>query len=299
MAVQDYALTNNITKKGKPVWLRKHLPTGSEYEKVKKLLLNKNLNTVCEKAKCPNMWECFSCKTATFMILGSQCTRNCRFCNITFNSMLPFPDPDEPLKVAKAAFELGLKYVVVTSVTRDDLKDGGAGHFAKTIFEIRKQMPEKTGIEVLIPDFKGHDTSLYKVIKAGPDVLNHNIETVPSLYKTVRPEADYKRSLRLFRQAYKKNKSIPLKSGIMLGLGEKIHELEQTMKDLLENNCTILTLGQYLQPTKKHLPIIKYYTPHEFIELKKTAHNLGFKKVASSPFVRSSYKAKELLCSNH
>ena len=287
----------NITKKQcrKPSWLKRNLPTGNEYEKVRKLLLKSKLHTVCQEAKCPNMWECFSKNTATFMILGSECTRNCRFCNIgTCTAPLP-PDPEEPKRVAQAALDLGLTYVVVTSVTRDDLEDGGAEHFAMTIKEIKKTLPEKTRVEVLIPDFQGSSTALRTVLDAGPDVLNHNIETIPSLYSKARPQADYQRSLDLLKKVSDYAASIPAKSGLMVGLGENFDELEKTMKDLFHYGCSILSIGQYLQPSRQHLPVEKYYTPDEFVTLKKIAENIGFKKVASGPFVRSSYRAGELL----
>ena len=276
------------------MWLKRNLPTGNEYEKVRNLLSKSRLHTVCQEAKCPNMWECFSKNTATFMILGSECTRNCRFCNITCGTP-PLPDPEEPERVAKAALDLGLEYVVVTSVTRDDLEDGGAEHFAMTICEIKKQLPGGTRVEVLIPDFQGNSHALKTVLDAGPDVLNHNIETVPSLYSTARPQADYQRSLDLLRKVSDSGTSIPAKSGLMVGLGENFHELERTMQDLFDHGCTMLTMGQYLQPSKAHLTVKKYYTPDEFVTLKKIAERIGFKKIASGPFVRSSYGAGELL----
>ncbi len=241
------------------------------------------------------MWECFSKNTATFMILGSECTRNCRFCNIASCTSPSLPDPEEPQRVAKAAFDLGLKYVVVTSVTRDDLEDGGAEHFAVTIREIRKQFSGKIRVEVLIPDFQGSTSALQTVLDAGPDVLNHNIETVASLYGRVRPQADYHRSLNLLKKVSGFDTSVSAKSGIMVGLGENLDELEQTMKDLYDHGCIILSIGQYLQPSNRHLPVEKYYTPDEFIDLKEIAENIGFKKVAAGPFVRSSYRAGELL----
>lgn len=301
-------------KKGKPPWLKRKLPTGSEYEQVRKLLSKSRLNTVCQEANCPNIWECFSNKTATFMILGSQCTRNCKFCNITTGTCLLPPDPDEPQRVAKAARELGLKYVVVTSVTRDDLEDGGAGYFAETIFEIKNLMPQGTKVEVLIPDFKGDKKALQSVIDAKPDVLNHNIETVPSIYAKARPEANYHQSLELLQRAFlgfspvksfsvqsnsvksgfAKSRAVPVKSGIMVGLGEEMDELKETIKDLFNHGCRILTIGQYLQPSKLHLPVAKYYTPEEFDSLKLFAKSTGFTAIASGPFVRSSYQADKL-----
>lgn len=297
-------------KRQKPAWLKKNLPTGADYEKVRQLVSRSKLHTVCQEAKCPNMWECFSRHTATFMIMGDLCTRNCRFCNVKTGVPLPL-DPDEPLRVARAAFELGLQYVVITSVTRDDLKDGGAAHFAETIKAIknlykepnreeqlgrqsnREADNEQIKVEVLIPDFQGSVDALNVVMAAEPDVLNHNIETVPSLYPTVRPEAQYKRSLELIQRA-NTQRQLLVKSGIMVGLGEQKNELERTIVDLYEHGCRILTIGQYLQPSAKHLKVVKYYTPEEFEELKTFAKEAGFQSVASAPFVRSSYQADSL-----
>lgn len=279
-------------KTAKPSWLKRKLPTGPEYEKVRHLLAASKLHTVCQEAKCPNMWECFSKRTSTFMILGSQCTRNCRFCNVTSGTP-EILDPTEPLRVAQAAKELGLKYVVVTSVTRDDLADGGSAHFAETIQAIRKAV-DGVGIEVLIPDFQGDEQALKTVLSAQPDVLNHNIETVPSLYATVRPEAIYQRSLDLLKRASQTAPNIPVKSGIMVGLGETQDQLIQTMEDIHNHGCSILTLGQYLQPSRHHLPVTEYYTPETFDSLKEKALKIGFANVASAPFVRSSYQAESL-----
>jgi lipoic acid synthetase len=289
-------------KKGKPAWLKKPLPQGGDYQRVKRLLSTAKLTTVCQEANCPNMFECFSKNTATFMILGSECTRHCQFCNITANPPLPV-DPDEPQRVAKAAQKLGLKYVVVTSVTRDDLPDGGAAHFAAVINEIKACTDQNTGknkdsqrmkVEVLIPDFQGDIKALKTVVYAKPDVVNHNIETVVSLYETARPEAIYQRSLDLLRNVKALDPLMPVKSGIMVGLGETREELAQTMEDLFEHGCDILTIGQYLQPTRQHLEINRYYSPEEFEELALTARKIGFNRVASGPFVRSSYNAKDL-----
>lgn len=276
----------------KPDWLRRRLPTGPEFEKIKEMLQKDRLHTVCQEAKCPNIWECYSRHTATFLILGSQCTRNCRFCSVETGPLLP-PDPDEPLRVAEVARQMGLKYVVVTSVTRDDLTDGGAGIFARTILEIRRKMPDAC-VEVLIPDFQGNIDALQTVVDERPDILNHNIETVPRLYGRVRPEADYQRSLDLLGHVYRRDRSIPTKSGLMLGFGETSNEIEQTLADLLKFNCRILTLGQYLQPSKKHLTVKRFIPPEEFDEWRETALAMGFKEVASGPFVRSSYHAKDL-----
>ena len=296
-----------LSKTRKPAWLRRPLPNGPDYEKVRRLLAGSHLSTVCQEAKCPNMWECFSQKTATFMILGSQCTRNCQFCNVT-PGFPPPPDPLEPKRVAQAALELGLSYVVVTSVTRDDLPDGGASHFAATIHEIKKLLPLGTRVEVLIPDFQGDETALHTVMDAHPHVLNHNVETVPALYAKARPQAKYQQSLTLLHRAslYQPkgqmkdistpeiSDGIPVKSGLMVGLGETREALEQTICDLKAHGCDILTIGQYLQPSRDHLPVAEYYSPKAFKELEVFARSKGFKTVASGPFVRSSYRADQL-----
>ena len=285
------------SRKGKPSWLKKRLPRGGDYQRVTQLLSSAHLHTVCQEANCPNMFECFSKNTSTFMILGSQCTRHCRFCNVTAHPP-EMVDPLEPKRVAQTASELGLKYVVVTSVTRDDLSDGGAAHFAAVIRELKsgKQDPP-VKVEVLIPDFQGDRDALKTVVNAKPDVINHNIETVPSLYPRVRPEAKYQRSLDLIKRVKELDANMPAKSGIMVGLGETREELAQTMEDLFAHNCDILTIGQYLQPTDQHLDVEKYYHPDEFKELEELARKIGFKQVAAGPFVRSSYNAEELYSS--
>jgi len=276
----------------KPKWLRRKLPSGPEYERMKRLIHNNGLTTVCQEAKCPNQFECFSKGTATFMILGERCTRNCGFCAVS-HKPLSLPDPGEPSRVAKAVASLHLKYAVITSVTRDDLPDGGASHFIQTIQEVHSQSPG-TRVEILIPDLQGNWAALNKILQSGPDVLNHNLETVPRLYSRVRPEAVYERSLKLLRQSKIISPKTPTKSGVMLGLGETVDELRDTMRDLLENGCDILTLGQYLQPSRSHLPVERFVPPEEFDSLKKEAIELGFKGVASSPTVRSSYEASSL-----
>lgn len=281
-----------IMKKQKPAWLKRTLPTGAEYEKMKKLLSGNQLNTVCQEAKCPNQFECFSKGTSTFMILGERCTRNCKFCAVQ-NNPLEKPDPNEPVRVARTANKMNLKYVVVTSVTRDDLEDGGASFFADTIKEIKK-LNNETLVEVLIPDLQGDFEALKTVLDAKPDVLNHNMETVPSLYKKVRPEAIYERSLELIKRAKEYAPNIPTKSGLMVGLGETREELEKTFQDLVDHGCDALTIGQYLQPSKEHLEVEKFVTPEEFEELRELALQKGFVEVASGPFVRSSYKAAGL-----
>ncbi len=278
---------------GKPSWLRRRLPTGADYEKVRVIIEKGRLHTVCQEAACPNQFECFASHTATFLILGSQCTRNCRFCNIQSSADLPKPDSDEPKRVADAVEQMGLGYVVITSVTRDDLPDGGAGHFAETILAIRKRRSD-VRIEVLIPDFCGNPKALRSVLEAGPDVLNHNIETVPRLYPRVRPQADYQRSLALLKAAAEYQPSMPTKSGIMLGLGEKYEEVCQTLEDIRMCGCRFLTIGQYLQPSKAHLPVQRYVPPDEFDRLRETALALGFEEAACGPFVRSSYHARQM-----
>lgn len=281
----------------KPPWLKKRLPKGGDYQRVTRLLATSKLHTVCQEANCPNMFECFSKDTSTFMILGSQCTRNCRFCNVTAEAPTPV-DPREPERVAEAALTLGLRYVVVTSVTRDDLPDGGASQFARTIRAIKAALPLENGsparVEVLIPDFQGDLDALKTVVDAGPDVLNHNVETVPSQYPRVRPQAIYQRSLDLLANVKQLNSDLPTKSGIMVGLGETMEELEQTMSDLRAHGCDILTVGQYLQPTRNHLPVFTYYTPDQFQALETLAREMGFRQVAAGPHVRSSYKAQDL-----
>ena len=276
----------------KPPWLKKRLPTGPEYEKVKELVGRDRLHTVCQEAKCPNMWECFSQQTATFLIMGSRCTRDCRFCSVAQGPVAP-PDPAEPERVAAAARQMGLGYVVITSVTRDDLADGGAAVFAETIEAVHRRIPAAK-VEVLIPDFQGNAAALRSVLKARPDVLNHNIETVPRLYATVRPQASYRRSLQLLSRVKEYAPGLPIKSGLMLGLGESSEEIRATLKDLIDAGCRILTLGQYLQPSKAHLPVERFVPPEEFEQWRQIAIEIGFSEVASGPFVRSSYHAKEL-----
>ena len=277
---------------GKPKWLRKKLPTAPAFGEVRALLKKGRLHTVCQEAKCPNLWECFSQRTATFLIMGPRCTRDCRFCSVGQGPSGP-PDPQEPRRVAEAAARMGLAYVVVTSVTRDDLADGGAGFFAMTIEEIRRLLP-RARVEVLIPDFQGDADAVHAVMAARPDVLNHNLETVPRLYPRVRPQAAYERSLEVLRLARQYAPSVPTKSGLMLGLGERPEEVTKTLEDLLEAGCSMLTLGQYLQPSKGHLEVAAFIHPDDFKKWKKKALAMGFSQVASGPFVRSSYHAQEL-----
>ena len=259
---------------------------------MKELIGKDRLHTVCQEAKCPNMWECFSQQTATFLIMGSRCTRNCRFCSVAQGPAEP-PDPAEPGRIAAAVKQMGLSYIVITSVTRDDLADGGAVFFAETIQAVHRQIPSAR-VEVLIPDFQGNAQALQTVLNAHPDVLNHNIETVPRLYPIVRPQALYQRSLQLLSRVQKYDNCLPIKSGLMLGLGEHSAEIRSTLKDLFDAGCRILTIGQYLQPSKAHLPVKRFIPPAEFENWKSTALEMGFCEVASGPFVRSSYHAKEL-----
>lgn len=277
---------------GKPRWLRRSLPSGPEYEKIRQLLKGQDLHTVCQEAKCPNQFECYARGTATFMILGDRCTRNCRFCAVQ-HQIPTSPDPDEPQRVAEAVALLGLRYAVITSVTRDDLADGGAGVFAGVIRAIRRYNPE-TLIEVLIPDLRGNWQALDIILEAGPHVLSHNVETVPRLYPQVRPQAHYRRSLQLFHQVKKNSPQKICKSGIMLGLGETREEVREVWEDLRRSGCEILTMGQYLQPSADKLPVQRFVPPEEFDELQTEALDSGFAGVASGPFVRSSYQAEKL-----
>ncbi|MCK4535196.1 MAG: lipoyl synthase [Syntrophobacterales bacterium] len=278
--------------KRKPPWLRRNLPKGAEYQAVRELLRKNRLHTVCEEALCPNIWECFSRGTATFLIMGSLCTRGCRFCAMSRGKPAPL-DSEEPSRVAGAARQLDLTYVVVTSVTRDDLPDGGASFFSDTITKIHKDIPG-VHVEVLIPDFQGDVQALASVIRARPDVLNHNIETVPRLYPAARPDSSYGRSLALLERVKKDAPAIPVKSGIMLGLGETSKEIRQTLRDLADAGCDILTMGQYLQPSKKNLAVERFVHPDEFDDWRVAALEMEFSGVVSGPLVRSSYRAGEL-----
>ncbi|MBI5632026.1 MAG: lipoyl synthase [Nitrospirae bacterium] len=273
-----------------PDWIKTPYRTG--LHDTKHLLRRHGLSTVCEDARCPNRGECFSKPTATFLILGPCCTRNCGFCSVTSATPVAV-NIHEPDQVAAAAAELNLKYVVITSVTRDDLPDGGADQFAQTIRAIRGRLPEAR-IEVLTPDFNGDLNSLKVVLDAGPDVFNHNIETVQRLYPAVRPQAGYQQSLSLLKSAKDMSPAIAVKSGFMLGLGETMDEVVQLLEDLRENGCDFLTIGQYLRPTKKNLPVVKYILPKAFDELKDAALSMGFSYVASGPLVRSSMNAEEM-----
>ena len=280
-----------IAPRRKPAWLKRRLPSGPQYEQTRALLQSGRLHTVCQAADCPNIFECFSKHTATFMILGDHCTRDCAFCAVRHGA-LAAPDPDEPRRVAEATAQMGLTYVVVTSVTRDDLPDGGAEVFAETIHQLRRRIPGVT-VEVLIPDFQGNSDALQTVLDARPDVLNHNVETVERLYPDVRPQADYRQSLTLLQRTRHLSPAIPTKSGIMLGLGETEAEIAQTLKDLRDVDCQMITIGQYLQPSPRHHPVAAYVPPEAFDRWGRLAQRMGFASVASGPFVRSSYQAGE------
>lgn len=277
----------------KPEWLRVKLSDGHGMNYTKGVISQFSLNTVCEEANCPNKIECFGRKTATFMILGSSCTRNCRFCNVNFGKP-DAVDAEEPEKLAKAVSKLGLEHAVITSVTRDDLADGGAAHFAEVIEWIRKLSP-KTTAEVLIPDFKGSIRELKTVSDAGPDVIAHNVETVPRLYSAVCPQSNYKTSLEVLKNIKQLNPAIRSKTGIMVGLGETKEDMVKVFADLREVGCEILTIGQYLAPSKQHHPVIEYIHPDVFEEYRNIAMKMGFSYVKAGPFVRSSYHADEAL----
>jgi lipoic acid synthetase len=276
----------------KPPWLKKRLPAFEDLAKVKSILDAAELHTVCEEARCPNLGECFSKGTATILILGRICTRNCGFCAVEHGVPAP-TDEAEPGRVAQAVKKMGLQYVVITSVTRDDLPDGGASSFAKTVRAIRS-LNRKIKIEVLVPDFRGELSSLTMVLNEGPDVLNHNVESIPRLYAKVRPQADYERSLHLLKRSKDNYPHIPTKSGLMLGLGEIEEEVIELLKELRRVRCDFLTIGQYLQPRADRLPVVRYLPPEEFEEYKKIGEEMGFKSVASGPFVRSSFHAAEM-----
>lgn len=280
----------------KPPWLKKRLPPYQDLAKVKSILDRGALHTVCEEARCPNLGECFSQGTATFLILGEVCTRNCRFCAIKHGIPSP-PDEDEPQRIVEAVKEMGIRYAVITSVTRDDLPDGGASAFSQTIKLIKKIDPHLK-IEVLIPDFKGDPSALEQVLNASPDVLNHNVETISRLYPYVRPQAEYQRSLLLLKESKKSHPHIFTKSGFMLGLGETKSEVLELLQDLRNAGCDFLTIGQYLQPRPDRLPVLEFIPPEEFEEYKKKGEEMGFRAVASGPFVRSSFNAFEMFEKN-
>jgi len=268
------------------------LPNTKGFACTSSLLRDLDLNTVCQSARCPNTWECFSRSVATFLILGRECTRNCAFCNINPGRQLP-PDADEPRRVAEGEARLGLKHIVVTSVTRDDLPDGGAEHFAETIRQVKAKMPGCT-VEVLIPDFQGDAAALETVLAARPDVLNHNVETVPRLYATIRPQADYAQSLELLRRVAAHGSGIPAKSGLMVGLGETDEELREVIRDMHGAGCSMITVGQYMRPSRNHPAVQRYMPPEEFDALAEFGRSIGVPKMFCAPLVRSSYHAAEL-----
>ncbi len=278
-----------------PDWIKVRAPVSPEYFRTRALLGEMRLHTVCQEAACPNIGECFSHRTATFMLMGDVCTRNCPYCNVTHGKARPL-DPDEPRRIAEASARLGLTHIVVTSVDRDDLPDGGASHFAATAVAIKMLQPA-VRVEVLVPDFKGDHLAVETVIRAPVDIYNHNIETVPRLYRTARPGGHYERSLDVLgharRFAVQLNRQLLTKAGVMLGLGEELDEVLRVMRDLRSIDCDILTLGQYLRPTRDHLPVARYVPPEEFAELRRAGLAMGFRHVESGPLVRSSYHAWE------
>lgn len=276
--------------KRKPEWIRAKVPSNPEVSRLKKLLREHELHSICEEASCPNLGECFTHGTASFLIMGNICTRRCPFCDVAHGRPDPL-DENEPAHLAKTIAAMKLKHVVVTSVDRDDLRDGGANHFKQCIDEIRRQSPG-TQIEVLVPDFRGRmEVALDILAQSPPDIFNHNLESVPRLYKAVRPGSDYQWSLDLIKHFQLQHPDVPTKSGLMLGLGESIDEVKQVMQDLRDHGCRMLTLGQYLQPSRHHLPVDRFVTPAEFDELAVVAKEMGFQHVASGPMVRSSYHA--------
>jgi len=275
----------------KPGWLKVKAPGGPNYVRLKALMRDLKLHTVCEEARCPNIGECWEHEAATFMILGDVCTRNCAYCAVAHGTPAPF-DPVEPVRLAEAVAEMGLQHVVITSVDRDDLPNGGAEAFAGCIVEIKKRLPE-TSVEVLIPDFKGSETALQLVMDAGPDILNHNLETAERLYRLARPGGRYDRALRLLANARRMAPNGLTKSGIILGMGEEWDEILTCLRDLRQSDVDIVTLGQYLRPSEAHLPIVRYYTPEEFDELQAIGLRMGFRHVQASPLTRSSYHAWE------
>jgi lipoic acid synthetase len=276
-----------------PDWLKVRIGDGENYSKVKTLLRSAKLHTICEEARCPNIAECFGSGTAVFLILGNICTRDCRYCNVAHGTPGPL-NYNEPRDIAESIKTLGLKYAVITSVTRDDLKDGGASIFYETVQEIRR-LNDTCKIEVLIPDFRGDEAAIQKVVDAAPDIMNHNIEVVEALFLHIRPQGNYRRSLNVLKTIKTKNRKIPTKSGFMVGLGENTEQILATMYDLRDADVDFLTIGQYLQPTRNHAEVKKYYPPQEFVELKNTALRLGFLHVESGPLIRSSYHAQTAL----
>jgi lipoic acid synthetase len=284
-------LTNRAPSPRKPAWLKVKAPGGRNYVDVKSMMRELGLHTVCEEAHCPNIGECWEHRAATFMILGDICTRNCAYCAVAHGTPQPY-DPEEPRRLAEAVRHMGLEHIVITSVDRDDLPNGGAEAFAGCVTEIRARMPDAS-VELLIPDFKGADRALQIVVDSKPDILNHNLETIARLYRIDRPGGRYDRALRLLRRAKDMNPSLMTKSGLMCGLGEEWDELVVAMGDLREQDVDILTLGQYLRPSDGHLPVARFYTPEEFAELRAIGQSMGYRHVEAGPLVRSSYHAWE------
>lgn len=275
-----------------PPWFKVRLQTGPDYQDLSRLVQELNLHTICDEARCPNKWECWNARTATFLILGDICTRRCHYCSVSTGKPLPV-DQDEPRRIGEAVQTLGLRHVVITSVNRDELDDGGASIFVETMREIRKRMPSCT-VEVLIPDFEGHEEALASVCAENPEILNHNIETVPRLFPSIRPQGKYQRSIELLDRA--KRMGMTTKAGLIVGMGETIDEARDVMRDLRAVGCDIMTIGQYLQPTKDHLPVARFYHPDEFAQLKAEGLEMGFRHVESGPLVRSSYHAEQQCC---
>lgn len=287
--MRDTKETKPVSPGRKPEWLKKRLPAAKAVKGMEGHLRPRDLHTVCESALCPNKGECFGRGTATFLIMGNECTRDCRFCSVQQGRPSAL-DSEEPAKVAAAAADMGLQYVVVTSVTRDDLPDGGAAHFAATIEAVRRKLPG-AGVEVLVPDFSGELSAVNTILQAEPDVFNHNVETVPRLYETVRPQADYERSLRVLAHAAGKGRGV-IKTGLMVGLGEEEEEVREVMRRVCESGVRVVTVGQYLRPTRVHLPVVEYVTPDTFGAYAAYGSSLGL-QVEAGPFVRSSYLAEE------
>jgi len=288
-AFKEEAEKTKVPLGKRPDWLKVKLPAGDNFSDVRNLMREKKLNTVCEEAKCPNIAECWNHRTATFMILGDTCTRSCGFCNVKIGMPAEL-DLDEPRRVVYAIKQLNLRHAVITSVNRDELEDGGAFMFSECVRLIREEKPDCT-VEILIPDFKGEEKAFETIMQYPPDILNHNLETVERLYHAVRPQAKYERSLNIIK--WFKSKGLKTKSGIMVGIGEKTDEVLELMKDLYDHGCEIMTIGQYLQPTKVHLPVDRFVTPEEFKMFKEEGLKMGFKVVESSPLVRSSYHADQ------
>jgi lipoic acid synthetase len=284
-------LTSKRGATRKPPWLKVKAPGGQNYAGVRQMMRELGLNTVCEEARCPNIGECWEHRAATFMILGDVCTRNCAYCAVAHGTPAPY-DPEEPVRLAEAVTRMGLRHIVITSVDRDDLPNGGAEAFAGCVTEIRRRMPDAS-VELLTPDFKGSDPALQIVVEARPDILNHNLETVARLYRIARPGGRYDRALRLLRRAKEMDPTLTTKSGLMCGLGEEWDELLVAMRDLRAEGVDILTLGQYLRPSDGHLPVVRYYSPDEFAELASIGLSMGYRHVESGPLVRSSYHAWE------